>query len=538
MAFSYWRTGNFEGGVFRAAANQGAQGTQRDTGFCGYGYSNYILGGWGRTGWDKWAWSSSCLFSTVGLSLWTPDLLGASLKSWLEGDLLTGANGSSVASWTDASGNGNTATAAVAPTLSVAGRNGLNVVGFNGTQSLTLPNFVSGFTEGSAFFVAKLTTDPATAAPIIGDFGTSGSAEHYPFSDNNIYDGFLSTTRKTVGDPGNLAAWHIGSFQSKASDWRYAFNGTDFFTTATNTVGAGTAPRIGYNGTNLLDGQIAEIIICNSFLTTVERQKVEGYLAWKWGLVPALDAAHPYKTVPPRAFPLAVDVGVYTITGTPTGLKAARNLVEAVGNYSLAGTALQFVPARKLVAVSGAYSISGTATNLRIARKLTEAVGAYVINGTATGLGLGRKTAAAVGNYSIVGTATALRIARKQSETVGSYSLTGTATGLRTARRLAGVPGAYAINGSAVTLTYTPASSAAVLVATPGAYSLNGSAVTLRVARRLITISGHYVLTGNDVALIYDPVWDVAPPVSPAFTESVPNNGIWTVTPPNTGTWS
>jgi hypothetical protein len=35
--------------------------------------------------------------------------------------------------------------------------------------------------------------------------------------------------------------------------------------------------------------------------TTDNRQKLEGYLAWKWGMVPNLPVDHPYKTSPPMA---------------------------------------------------------------------------------------------------------------------------------------------------------------------------------------------------------------------------------------------
>lgn len=54
MAFSYWRTGTYP-------ANQGAQGTQRNNGYCCYG--DYKQTGWGRAGWNKWVWSGSCLFT-------------------------------------------------------------------------------------------------------------------------------------------------------------------------------------------------------------------------------------------------------------------------------------------------------------------------------------------------------------------------------------------------------------------------------------------------------------------------------------------
>ena len=44
---------------------------------------------------------------------------------------------------------------------------------------------------------------------------------------------------------------------------------------------------------------MAEFIITPSQLSTVDRQRVQGYLAWKWGLVSNLPAGHPYKTAAP-----------------------------------------------------------------------------------------------------------------------------------------------------------------------------------------------------------------------------------------------
>ena len=42
-----------------------------------------------------------------------------------------------------------------------------------------------------------------------------------------------------------------------------------------------------------------EILVYNSVLSTFQRQYVEGYLAWKWGLQGNLPAGHPYKNAPP-----------------------------------------------------------------------------------------------------------------------------------------------------------------------------------------------------------------------------------------------
>lgn len=46
-------------------------------------------------------------------------------------------------------------------------------------------------------------------------------------------------------------------------------------------------------------GDIAEYVIFQGEVTTEIRQKIEGYLAHKWGLVSQLPVEHPYKSTPP-----------------------------------------------------------------------------------------------------------------------------------------------------------------------------------------------------------------------------------------------
>jgi hypothetical protein len=47
-----------------------------------------------------------------------------------------------------------------------------------------------------------------------------------------------------------------------------------------------------------LGGNIGEIIIIPGVWSAAEQQRVEGYLAHKWGI--RLPAKHPYKTTPPQ----------------------------------------------------------------------------------------------------------------------------------------------------------------------------------------------------------------------------------------------
>ena len=42
-------------------------------------------------------------------------------------------------------------------------------------------------------------------------------------------------------------------------------------------------------------GTISEILMYNTVLSAANRQKIEGYLAWKWGFAGNLTASHPYK---------------------------------------------------------------------------------------------------------------------------------------------------------------------------------------------------------------------------------------------------
>ena len=48
-----------------------------------------------------------------------------------------------------------------------------------------------------------------------------------------------------------------------------------------------------------LYGNIAEVITYNTSVSTLQRQQVEGYLAWKWGLQANLPVGHPYKNASP-----------------------------------------------------------------------------------------------------------------------------------------------------------------------------------------------------------------------------------------------
>jgi hypothetical protein len=61
--------------------------------------------------------------------------------------------------------------------------------------------------------------------------------------------------------------------------------------------------RVGRNSWESLNGRLAEVIIVTADVDVDARQNVEGYLAWKWGLVDLLPNQHPYKKAAPGTPP-------------------------------------------------------------------------------------------------------------------------------------------------------------------------------------------------------------------------------------------
>jgi hypothetical protein len=72
-------------------------------------------------------------------------------------------------------------------------------------------------------------------------------------------------------------------------------------TNAPSTTASGRHLQVGAvgNGVFPLTGTIAEIIIASDS----DAQKIEGYLAWKWGLEANLPSGHPYENAAPGAAP-------------------------------------------------------------------------------------------------------------------------------------------------------------------------------------------------------------------------------------------
>lgn len=211
------------------------------------------------------------------------------LGLWLHDAGLTGGEGASVTTWADSSGNGRDATFAgtTAPVRNLNQRGTLSAVRFAGSASaggLNLPNFLTGFAAGEIFIVVKVDNDPGVVPETgLWAFGSDTADVHYPYSDGTIYDSFGSTARKTTVNPtpSLSSAYRVYNVTSKAGEWTSRIDGTQVYTTATNTVGWTTAPVIGRMAGSALytKGWIAEVVLFSRELTTTERAAMLAYFA-------------------------------------------------------------------------------------------------------------------------------------------------------------------------------------------------------------------------------------------------------------------
>ena len=99
---------------------------------------------------------------------------------------------------------------------------------------------------------------------------------------------------------------------------------------------------------------VCEIIAYNRALGTTDRQMIEGYLAWKWGMTTQLPNGHPYQKFPPTGEQVVVastpsnlysglvswldmaDSTTYTLSGNTANLKTLTDKVGG-GSFTISG---------------------------------------------------------------------------------------------------------------------------------------------------------------------------------------------------------
>ena len=210
-----------------------------------------------------------------------------------------------ISNWADKSGNQGSSASQTAdysqsstseqPTLTSNGLNNKDVVTFQEDDYFD-GRFPSGMTNASVFVV--LDTDDAAFIVFSSGSSTYSAVAEDGSSSTNLSSRFGSPTHYVTG---NTVSW------SNRDDVHTSLSGAPCIYEAVNcnlgtfanTGGTKTHKLGGYGGSFLYSYDMAEVLVYNSALVQADREKVEGYLAHKWGLTTDLPSSHPYKSSAP-----------------------------------------------------------------------------------------------------------------------------------------------------------------------------------------------------------------------------------------------
>jgi len=240
------------------------------------------------------------------VTYWAPTNASATMNLWLDAadqNVLTISSGL-ITEWRDKSSLANHAIPNSGEEPAFTTIDGLNAIRFTGskrlfsTDKLTVRDFrnvfiVCKYEQGTAF-VSASTFCALFSAAISG-----GSANGNCFFSSGVTQAWSGVSY--LNGPLFLNATQITADTTNRTVLPQLNTSLGFMSSnATSAVsvggyGIGTLREI----TSPWDGVVCEIVSYGSTLSTTDRQKMEGYLAWKWNLVNLLPAGHPYKNTRP-----------------------------------------------------------------------------------------------------------------------------------------------------------------------------------------------------------------------------------------------
>jgi hypothetical protein len=259
-----------------------------------------------------------------------------------------------VTQWNDKSGNGrNTTTIGGSPTYSS------NFINLNGVGTYLVGPYVNATQFLTMFVIASV------------DFSQGTYASYYRLlsvgsTEANDYDSALYTSILH-----NASSTEIGGYRNNDTNYNTVTTNTTFLmclqydgTNSINYLNGGSASSVESTGSfgttsysigrdvgntdgggsyTYWPGNVGEVIIFNESLSTTQRQQIEGYLAWKWGLQSQLPFIHPYykfrtsqlavKPLTPSTIATVIleDLNGYNGTVTWTVSTNATNYIMIVG---------------------------------------------------------------------------------------------------------------------------------------------------------------------------------------------------------------
>lgn len=344
--------------------------------------------------------------SITAITTTTSSLLPTSVNGcaiWLDAadtSTITYSSGSKISQWNDKSGNGYSVINVNTPYQPTYGSNLLNgkggiqlsPTGYLYQYANNIPLFSSSAAT-TVFFVAKNDSSPPSSGWSVFNTLYLNSA-----GNNEVARYHLSFA---VGTTPGVSVWsnNVNKGQSTVSvaAGANAIIGTSISSTSTvisvngtsSSYAGVTLPNANDPNTFFIIGDtrniyirdivVYEMIGFNVQLSTSDHQKMEGYLAWKWGLQTSLPSNHPYYSVAPTQTTMgpgtvqqnvksnpSVPVTLYTLGTFPTNLQfisSTSNSITVKFNPSI-GTITRYTPYVNGSVATGSgttssYTISG-----------------------------------------------------------------------------------------------------------------------------------------------------------------------------------
>lgn len=238
-----------------------------------------------------------------GTSSWTPPAAtSATLVLWLRADLGVTQSSGKVSAWADQSGNGYNfsepssthyppfVSSAIGGEPGVGSMTNGSAAALGLTCSATLATILASATGADRFMVLQAASSQSTGTGLFsGNFGSSTQDTYLPYTDGNTYDEFFSTSRREIASTAFTSA-SLYETISTASEWTALVNGTQVFTTSSNTVGAPSSDltllyqfQSGTSGFGWA-GYLCELAVYNGKLSGTDRTAFQNYSLARYGV--------------------------------------------------------------------------------------------------------------------------------------------------------------------------------------------------------------------------------------------------------------
>lgn len=335
--------GSSIGGVGGLNAVRGAGNGAANTGSGGGGYGRNGAGSAGGTGGS----GIVIIAYTTSSVAFTPASITA-LSLWLDGaDSTTITTVTGVSQWNDKSGNAynlTQSTTSLQPT-----RTG-NYLNFQSNYYLNVPfSAMNNFSTWSIF----LLINPISASNWIMVKQKDGANTYNVISMTYNTSGGGGPQTGTSGylywrsyNSGAQAASANALSTSTVQIFNIIYDGTNLYIYINGTLNSTTAGAFAIQNdtspsnytlgcwiqsssvinTGVTSFQLGEMLSYSTNLSATNRQTLEGYLAWKWGIQSSLPSGHPYLTAAPTSA-----IGTPIATGLRYQFDAAKNLPTTSG---------------------------------------------------------------------------------------------------------------------------------------------------------------------------------------------------------------